>query len=119
MNGVVVLNEIEAVTGYTLGFSWLGLLFGLVAVVLIVTDFCLNYGARKKGSRVKPFTSGVFAFVVLCTFFGVLNFCTGKEITEPQYEIYMPGEVNMTEFTKHYEIVDQRGLIYTVRDLTE
>lgn len=43
---------------------------------------------------------------------------TGKTIAETQYEIYMPGEVNMVEFNERYEIIEQRGLIYTVRDLT-
>ena len=119
MNGIVILNEVEAVIGHTLGFSWCGLIFSLGCVALLVIDFCFNYKAKKNGSRVKPFTSGVLCFVALGLILGALNFLNAKEITEPQYEIYVPGEVNMVEFTKHYEIVDQRGLIYTVRDLTE
>lgn len=117
MNGVIILNEFEAVIGYTWGFSFIGLLLCLFALVLSFAELISFIKNRKiKKTKVHDHSYGL-DMAVCFAIFGILNFSTAKEIVEPQYEIYIPGEINMTEFSEKYEIVDRRGLIYTVREV--
>lgn len=119
MNGVVVLNEFEAVVGHTFGFNWISLFICLVGVWFLIMDLFFNLKERKRGNKISLISSSTAALAFLFIFCGLLGFNLAEEVVETHYEIYMPGEVNMVEFTQHYEIVDQRGFIYTVRDLTD
>ena len=118
MNGVVILNEIKAVVSYTWGFSLCGILLIILGAISIGIDIYFRIKNKTKDKNTKLLSK---AGVMIALFFVLMSatlFMTGKAITETQYEIYMPGEVNMVEFNERYEIVEQRGLIYTVRDLT-
>lgn len=111
MNGVVILNEIEAVIDHTIGFSVLGTLMIIWGLILIGVEIFL---VSKKRIGKKDFN----LIAPLCIIFmGATLFLNAKPVTETQYEIYVPGEINMREFSEKYEITGRRGLIYTVRDM--
>ena len=118
MNGVVILNEIEAVVSYTWGFSLGGILLIILGIISIGIDIYFGIKNKTKDKNTKLLSKAGMIMALVLILMGATLFMTGKAITETQYEIYMPGEVNMVEFNERYEIVEQRGLIYTVRDLT-
>lgn len=118
MNGVVILNEIEAVVSYTWGFSLCGILLIILGAISIGIDIYFRIKNKTKDKNTKLLSKAGAITALFLVLMGATLFMTGKAITETQYEIYMPGEVNMVEFNERYEIVGQRGLIYTVRDLT-
>jgi len=114
MNGIVVLNKIEAVIGYTWGFSgW--------ALFATITGFGLAIAALYEYIKKKDKTSFISNIIVSLALIvlAIPSFASAKEITEEQFEIYMPAEVNMADFNERYEIVEQRGLIYTVREIED
>ena len=118
MNGVVILNEIEAVVSHTWGFSPCGILLIILGIISIGMDIYFGIKNKTKDKNTKLLSKAGVIVALVPILMGTTLFMTGKTITETQYEIYMPGEVNMVEFNERYEIVEQHGLIYTVRDLT-
>ena len=54
-------------------------------------------------------------------FYGSLfgNACDVSTTYETQYKVTISDEVLMNEFLERYEIVDQEGKIYTVRERDE
>ena len=61
---------------------------------------------------------GVFIGIVTGLLFGVLmgSILSTPEKSETYYKVLVSDEVSMNEFLEHYEIVDQEGKIYTVKD---
>ena len=118
MNGVVILNEIEAVVSYTWGFSLGGILLIILGIISIGIAIYFGIKNKTKDKNTKLLSKAGVIVALVPILMGTISFMTGKTIAETQYEIYMPGEVNMVEFNERYEIIEQRGLIYTVRDLT-
>lgn len=64
---------------------------------------------------------GIIIFLVVFIaggLFGTLVGCTtGEPIEyETQYKVVIEDSVSMNEFTEKYEIIDQDGKIYTVRE---
>ena len=57
-------------------------------------------------------------FVAGSALFGTLTGCTtGEPIEyETQYKVVIDDSVSMNEFLEKYEIIDQEGKIYTVRE---
>ena len=118
MNGVVILNEIEAVVSYTWGFSPYGIFLIILGIISIGIAIYFGIKNKTKDKNTKLLSKAGVIVALVPILMGTISFMTGKTIAETQYEIYMPGEVNMVEFNERYEIIEQRGLIYTVRDLT-
>lgn len=59
--------------------------------------------------------------IILGLLLGALasNTCSTPEVYETHYKVLISDEVSMNEFLEHYEIVDQEGKIYTVKERTE
>ena len=116
MNGVEILTSEEVAIAYNI-FNWSN--FGLVAYfALIFAIFAgLIYTIKEY-----DFLSGVIAFAsffVIGAFgFGIPIGATTAEPTEyeTQYKVTIDDSVSMTEFINKYEIIDQDGKIYTVRE---
>ena len=113
MNGVEILSSTEVITksiyNYWLaGFVFLGILiFGTIIIRLMLPED----GAL-----------GIVAgFMVVCMV-GLFGYAFAMEATtkpvayETQYKVTISDEVSMNEFIDKYEIIDQEGKIYTVRE---
>ena len=105
MNGVEILSS-EALTtwyGWTLGIAF----FITVAACLIVSVSTEKFGAG--------IGAGIIAFLLCAIFFGVSG--VGKyETGEYEYKVTIDDSVSMNEFLDKYEILDQEGKIYTVKE---
>lgn len=113
MNGVEILSATEVVTksiyNYWLaGFVFLGILiFGTIIIRLMLPeDGALGIVA---GLIVGVFV-GSFGYVI------VINETSEPIAYETQYKVTISDEVSMNEFIDKYEIIDQEGKIYTVRE---
>lgn len=107
MEGVVILNQFEQVIGTTWGWDYF---CTFCAIFTLVGLFGVWYWWHKKKKADKYSIAWAILLLVI-TLFGSYN---ATSITETRYEIYLPAEVNMSEFTEKYRIVEQRGWIYTV-----
>ena len=117
MTGVEILAMEEIVTDSV--FNWtvfwivLGVLFGVGIFIGVIA----SVGTYDWSNLV----IGVFFGLIAGIFFGSLS---GNEASIPteyetQYKVTISDEVSMNEFLERYEIIDQEGKIYTVRERNE
>lgn len=115
MTGVEIL-AIEEVAIAWASWNWkgflsvVGLVFLVAAIVSILVSVSDDWGLG----------IGIFfvVFVVGGALFGTLVGRTTGEPTEyeTQYKVIIDDSVSMNEFLEKYEIIDQDGKIYTVRE---
>lgn len=112
MDGVTILNTIE-LTGVSME-TWIFLLVsGLVMSVLIISP----------GVKVSSNTANliVLLFVIdtiilFGSMFVAVYQSENHKTGELQYEVTINDTISMTEFNKKYEIVEQRGDIFVVKE---
>ena len=115
MQGIEILTSAQVATEWAFnwtGFWWiLGIIFGACLIISIwyfVSDLC-EWG-------VIPALS--ITGIVLGSIFGA-GF--GKSTAEPiayetQYKVTISEEISLKDFYEHYEILEQDGKIFTIRE---
>ena len=110
MEGVTILNTIEVMTG-TWGFSVIGLLIAILTLfILIGVIFSI---IKNEGLEAALLS----LFVALGVLISLMCFGTANEYFDYyKYQVIIDDSVSLTEFMEKYEILDQEGLIYTVKE---
>jgi hypothetical protein len=113
MNGVEILNSTEVGVMYTTnwwlaGFIWIGIIFigGLIGFLLDDMD------------RIESTMGGCFmgALVGVLIWFFVAGLDYHPTAYETHYKVTIDDSVSINEFLDKYEILDQEGKIYTVKE---
>lgn len=116
MSGVEILTSNEVTVVYE-KFNWsnFGITITVVAVIAIIAG--LIAGLYSSDCEIDIMFSSI-VFIVLTVLVGLpIGGTTGEPIEyETQYKITIDDSVSMTEFLDKYEIIDQDGKIYTVRE---
>lgn len=117
MNGVEILDTVKVVTEYTPIWGWF---WGIVLTTFIgsgIGFFCLVQHEEPFDFKENVIFSVVMGLVLSCAM-GFLSSAVFKKPTayETQYKITISDEVNFNEFNDKYEILDQEGKIYTVKE---
>ena len=117
MNGVEILATEEVATAFTFNwvgcFIWFGVALGAFiiagAIASLVHDDVVLLGAM------------AIVGIIFSVAIGVLiGFCDGTPTEyETQYKVTISDEVPMNDFLERYEIIDQEGKIYTVREIED
>lgn len=114
MNGINILNSTEVVVESTCNW-WLA---GIVWIVVVVACGMIAYGAYNKGEAVVAgCLVGALIGLLLWVLVGAMT--SESVVQEVQYEVIIDDSVSMKEFTNKYEIIEQRGEIYVVREKIE
>lgn len=102
-----MINILNTYTSLPKGFAWnlLGIIVGLIC--LFITIAALKDKDTPKGVKV-IFTIFTFSFLFISTF----NIVLTPKVT--YYEVSITDDINFKDFNAKYEIVGQRGEIYTV-----
>lgn len=112
MTGVEILAIEEAVVSSKFNYSIFGF-FSIISIV-IITIMCLAaFGIERFVDDIEWFGIAVAIVIGVSVLAGWI---TAKPQYETQYKVTVPDEVSMNEFFEHYEIIDQEGKIYTVRE---
>jgi hypothetical protein len=111
MTGVEILAVSEVVTDYA--FDW-DVYFIVMAVITVV--FTLLSGLMND-FYLEDIVVGFITGVIFGAIIGCLpaSTMTPSEY-ETQYKVIISDEVPMNDFLERYEILDQEGKIYTVRE---
>lgn len=115
MTGVEILAMEEVIAAYK--FSWL-IYIGVIIVFGLI--FCaINYFPERYPT-VEDAIIGFIVGVVIGALVGLLPalYCIPSEY-ETQYKVTISDEVSMNDFISKYEIIEQEGKIYTVRERNE
>lgn len=115
MEGVEILNQFEVPIEHCFNGAWFWIGFGIVATVACVVGLW-EYFSGECSFAIIPI------MIMIGVFGGVLiGVCCGEVAEVPtkyetHYQVTITDEVKMTEFNERYEILDQEGKIYTVRE---
>lgn len=118
IEGVEILSQSEVALITGMNWTVFGIFLGLSIIIGVVVAFW----------SVDPVDVGdwimwvvvVSMFVILGTALGSLIGYTKGNSTkyETQYKVTISDEVQMNEFFERYEIIEQDGKIYTIREKT-
>lgn len=112
---MTILNEFSYVAGHTPGFGGFATVVGiLITVVGIVFIICFIYDGLYTTDGFGA--SLLFAIGVIVL---VLSIVFAHPVYETRYEVIIDDTTSFNEIMDKYEIVDQRGQIYTLRDPAE
>lgn len=109
MDGVTILATEQVVSNSA--FNWWA--FVIVFVVIALVSLLLGY------------LGDILDEVLLYVLFGVFGVIGGviggfafgiPTAYETQYKVTVTSDVSMAEFYEHYEVIDQEGLIFTVKE---
>ena len=110
MTGVEILAMEEVAISYA--FNWdMCLIIGvLIFVIMLIIGTAIGRGS--------DMIVWIIAGIVFGCLLGALSGSVTEEPTEyeTQYKVTISDEVSMNDFLELYEIVDQEGKIYTVRE---
>ena len=116
MDGVTILNTITENVSNTAGFLVVILIFSIMAIIL---SFIAIIEASNKFSEFNGFVivfiitgiAGISFFIV-----SILELNTAPQEPQTLYEVTISDEVSFKDFTSKYEIIEQRGEIYIVKE---
>ena len=117
MTGVEILATTEVATGSSFDMK--------AAFLCLVISILLSFVIGIIGYIIYLDTDYILISLCLGAFVGwiigtIVGWCVPKETAyETQYKVTISDEVNLNEFLDKYEIVDQEGKIYTVREKVE
>ena len=114
MTGVEILNSYEVYVFTICNWSvlWLTVLFVMVVAIAIG----ILYSIAEADWYILPISIiiGLILSVPVGIFFGVG--VAGTDQYETRYQVIISDSVSMNEFLDKYEIIEQEGKIYTVRE---
>lgn len=111
MTGVEILNQ-ETIYNTIIPEYWLAIGFFGFIVFLFLTFIWLT-------SDHMILYCIFFILTIGCMILGMLSDVTSKDIDYIKYEVLIDDSVSITEFMDKYEILEQRGRIYTVKEKSE
>ena len=120
MSGVEILASQEVVIEYA--FNWVAfeIAFGIAMIIAIICGvlFACKY---EEMSPWLSFSIWIIVGILMGIFDGILFGEAGRNPIkyETQYKVTISDEVKMSEFYEKYEIIEQDGKIYTVRERNE
>ena len=116
LNGVEILTSNEVAIAWA---SWNWANFWLIVGIAFGIALLVGFIAGLSEMDIE-FGLGIFLtiFVVGSGIIGIIVGATTGEPTayETQYKVTIDDSVSMNEFIEKYEIIDQEGKIYTVRE---
>lgn len=116
MQGVEILTSTKVVTdtAYNWAAYWIGAGCTFVFMELIITSLIYKDATTFKELLLETTVLSIFASLVVSIGCGFIN---GKPTAyETQHKVTISDEVSMTEFYEHYEVIEQDGRIFTVRE---
>ena len=111
MGGVTILRSYEVLTGWTPGWSWIGLASAILA--LLALSLCIFVAHRRPTQWKVWLMLGIIAVILIAA--TVVYFMNAVPVYEIQYDAYLSGTVDMTLFARKYEILEQDGLLFMLR----
>lgn len=119
LKGITILNSYDIITPEWGDTLFPAIVFSIVTVVGIALIIYLLLDSKRIKDAVVP-----LIILVICTLpcmvasiYGFTHLPENKYQT--RYEVTISDEVNFNEFNFKYEIVTQKGLIYTIIEKTD
>jgi hypothetical protein len=113
MQGVEILTSVRVAIvdnpNWTIGCTTLVIIFIISLVVALAASIITHEWAWIGFGIIMGVVGGSILGVVMAVIFSTNAY-------ETQYKVTISDEVSMTEFYEHYEVIEQDGKIFTVRE---
>lgn len=114
MSGVEILSSTEVASEFAFNETAAWIVFGVVLGLFVIGGICL---AREKGSWEPLPALGLFGAILAILLGMLVGGIMSTPVTyETQYKVTIDDSVSLNEFLDKYEIIDQEGKIYTIRE---
>lgn len=115
MQGVEILTSAQVVAETTFPWNTFWVIFGAITFIgLLIGLLCLESCEW----TIVPSMLVVGALIGSLIGWAFGTECPDAISYETQYKVTISEEVSMTDFYEHYEVIDQDGKIFTVREKT-
>ena len=112
MTGVEILNEYAVYTNPV----WV-VVVSILGTIVGITSICIAANCMDNTTTWICFTCTIVCFVMSFTLAMLENYTDCfKEYSHTEYKVTIDDSVSMNEFLNKYEILDQEGKIYTVKE---
>jgi amino acid transporter len=91
--------------------SWIAIIITTIFVIAGVIS--IIYGIKEYEENATAFGIVIIGIAIIITIFTLIH---EVNKTYPQYQVTITEKTNMKEFYEKYEVVNQDGLIFTIRD---
>ena len=110
MNGVEILNTIYEYEPL-INPVW-ALVFGILGLIIAIIGMCtINY------ETIQKIILSLEAFIIIGMAVCIIGvFIQTDKVIDIKYKVTIDDSVSMNEFLDKYEILDQEGKIYTVKE---
>lgn len=112
-----MIEGIEILNQYVVNISplgWLALIPGI-----ILTIVCIGFGTMAFIDNYYGPGAALLALAVPCCLLIGVGVALFKTPPETRYDVIVSENVSMTEFYEKYEIIEQNGKIFTIREKTQ
>ncbi len=114
MIGVEILATEKFAVDYAWDWKAYCMTIAITTVVLAIISFLIRH------QDLESILTGLITGLLVGAIVGVLPASINKPIAyETRYKVTIANEVLMNEFMAKYEILDQEGKIYTVREIND
>ena len=115
MDGVTILNTITENVSNTAGLV-VALIFSIVLIIIsfIAIIICSNKFSEFNGYVTVLIITGIAGISLFIV--SILELNTPPQEPQTLYEVTISDEVSFKDFTSKYEIIEQRGEIYVVKE---
>ena len=117
-NDLILLNTKEALEHVKFDWyfsggptSWIAIIITIIFVIAGVIS--IMYGINEYEERAIGFGIVIIGIAIIITVFTLAH---EVNKTYPQYQVTITEQTNMKEFYEKYDIINQEGLIFTIRD---
>lgn len=119
MNGITILNEIEVVEVVNDTFNYVAGTVALLVTLLICAVVGFFIGRVQceggLGTLIGSLLGLVLGLFTMALFGSAFSYPPETKTTI-QYEVILDDSVSMNEFYEHYNVVEQRGVIFVVEE---
>ena len=115
MEGVEILSSTQVAA--KLVFNWTGtwIVAGIIIVFSIMAGFIIMLVEHDYFELIAGILGGLFVAIIIAPLLGG-RVCGTPVEYETRYKVTIDDSVSMNEFLDKYEILDQEGKIYTVKE---
>lgn len=114
MTGIEILAAQEVVTKYALNWTACWIVFSIIFGIFILIGILVSlYDGDWKNLLIGAICGLAFGLLFSPIFGAALRTPVAYET---QYKVTISDEMPMNEFLEKYEIIDQEGKIYTIRE---
>lgn len=115
MTGVEILSSKEVASNFSFNWTAFWIVAAILFVICLIIYLCTVWEVEVIPWTIAMIGIWIFISVLFGGLFGGVICPTATEYTT-EYKVCFEADIDMNDFTEKYEIIDQEGKIFTIRE---